>query len=59
MGRTFTLSANPVMNDAGVRLGSVVEWGDITEQLIAQQQRLHWLENTRIKIALDNAPPMS
>ncbi|AZP13570.1 PAS domain-containing protein [Undibacterium parvum] len=53
--RTFTLSANPVMNDAGVRLGSVVEWGDITEQLIAQETAAALAsENTRVKIALDN-----
>ncbi|MCX7219541.1 MAG: PAS domain-containing protein, partial [Burkholderiales bacterium] len=49
------LSANPVMNDAGVRLGSVVEWGDITEQLIAQETAAALAsENTRVKIALDN-----
>ena len=54
-GRTFTLSANPVINDAGERLGSVVEWADITAQLAAQQaaEKLA-AENLRIKIALDN-----
>ena len=54
-GRTFTLSANPVINQAGERLGSVVEWDDITEKLVAQQaaEKLA-AENLRIKIALDN-----
>jgi methyl-accepting chemotaxis protein len=53
--RTFTLSANPVMNEAGVRLGSVVEWADITDQLIAQETAAALAsENTRVKIALDN-----
>ncbi|PPC77160.1 chemotaxis protein [Pokkaliibacter plantistimulans] len=37
-GRTFALIANPVMDDAGKRLGSVVEWQDLTEQLQAEQQ---------------------
>lgn len=30
-GRSFTLSANPVVTDTGQRLGTVVEWLDITE----------------------------
>lgn len=37
-GRHFSLIANPVVNDEGKRLGTVVEWGDITEQLDAEQQ---------------------
>jgi methyl-accepting chemotaxis protein len=53
--RTFTLSANPVLNDEGVRLGSVVEWADITDQLIAQETVAALAsENMRVKIALDN-----
>ena len=53
--RTFTLSANPVINEAGVRLGSVVEWGDITDQLIAEETVAALAaENMRVKIALDN-----
>jgi methyl-accepting chemotaxis protein/PAS domain-containing protein len=53
-GRSFTLSANPVIDDRGQRLGSVVEWADITEQL-AQKAAADKLanENLRIKIALD------
>lgn len=54
-GRTFILTANPVINTEGARLGSVVEWADITEQLIAQQREQRIAnENMRIKIALDN-----
>jgi len=54
-GRSFTLSANPVINEHGERLGSVVEWADITEKLIAERaaEKLA-AENLRIKIALDN-----
>ena len=36
--RHFSLTANPVVNEAGRRLGTVVEWVDITEQLDAEQQ---------------------
>ncbi|MBK7057920.1 MAG: PAS domain-containing protein [Leptospiraceae bacterium] len=37
-GRSFTLAANPVINDKGERLGSVVEWNDITGQLLIQKE---------------------
>ena len=36
--RHFSLSANPVVDASGSRLGTVVEWGDITEQLDAERQ---------------------
>lgn len=36
--RTFDLIANPVMDDAGSRLGTVVEWTDATDQLMAERQ---------------------
>ncbi|OMH32139.1 methyl-accepting chemotaxis protein [Motiliproteus sp. MSK22-1] len=36
--RHFSLSANPVVDESGKRLGTVVEWGDITEQLDAERQ---------------------
>ncbi len=36
--RSFTLTANPVVDDQGNRLGTVVEWLDITDQLIAEEQ---------------------
>ncbi|ESS71717.1 methyl-accepting chemotaxis serine transducer [Methyloglobulus morosus KoM1] len=35
--RTFQLTANPIINDLGQRLGSVVEWADRTEEVAAQQ----------------------
>ncbi|WP_261842226.1 methyl-accepting chemotaxis protein [Aliamphritea ceti] len=36
--RHFSLIANPVVNEVGQRLGTVVEWSDITEQLDAEKQ---------------------
>ncbi|WP_415885139.1 methyl-accepting chemotaxis protein [Neptuniibacter sp. QD37_6] len=36
--RSFSLIANPVIDEAGQRLGTVVEWMDITDQLIAEEQ---------------------
>lgn len=36
--RSFDLTANPVTDEKGVRLGTVVEWSDITDQLIAEEQ---------------------
>lgn len=55
-GRTFTLSANPVIDDNGARIGSVVEWADITDHLtaLAAAEKLA-NENLRIKIALDGS----
>ena len=54
-GRIFDLTANPVINSEGARLGSVVEWADVTELLAAQQREQRIAnENMRIKIALDN-----
>ncbi len=53
-GRTFTLAANPVIDDSGTRLGSVVEWHDITAQLAEQEAKEALAaENLRIKVALD------
>jgi methyl-accepting chemotaxis protein len=37
-GRSFDLLANPVINEEGKRLGTAVEWQDITEQLDAERQ---------------------
>lgn len=54
-GRSFDLIANPVIDDKGNRLGTVVEWTDTTEQKIAEKERIKTLEDmTRIKVALDN-----
>ncbi len=52
--RTFTLVANPVVDEQNHRLGTVFEWSDITEQL-AQLEATERIaaENLRIKIALD------
>ena len=36
-GRTFSLVANPVMNEKGERLGSVVEWQDRTSEVRLEQ----------------------
>jgi len=37
-GLTFDLTANPVVNGAGERLGTAVEWADVTEQVRAEEQ---------------------
>ncbi len=53
-GRTFNLIASPVVDAAGNRLGTVVEWDDVTDKLAEEreQQRVA-AENLRTKIALD------
>ncbi|PCI62256.1 MAG: hypothetical protein COB37_07250 [Kordiimonadales bacterium] len=55
-GRTFTLIANPINDEEGTRLGTSVEWADVTEKL-AEENRTAELanENGRIKTALDGA----
>lgn len=37
-GRTFRLIANPVVNDRGERLGSVVEWSDRTTEVAVEKE---------------------
>ena len=37
-GRTFALAANPVLNDRGERLGSVVEWNDRTGEVATEKE---------------------
>ncbi|WP_305798477.1 methyl-accepting chemotaxis protein [Uliginosibacterium sp. TH139] len=37
-GRTFLLTANPVINERGERLGSVVEWVDRTVEVAVEQE---------------------
>ena len=55
-GRTFDLIANPVTNDAGERVGSVVEWADVTAQLKLQEEIKQAADdNLRVKRALDGA----
>ena len=53
-GRTFALILNPIFQ-GDKKIGFVVEWKDMTADLIAQdrEQRLA-AENLRIKMALDN-----
>lgn len=54
-GRTFNLIANPIIDETGDRLGSVVEWSDVTEQnKIAEQRKIENEELIRVKVALDN-----
>ncbi|MBU2112288.1 MAG: PAS domain-containing protein [Gammaproteobacteria bacterium] len=59
-GRTFTLLVTPVFED-GSRSGTVVEWQDMTEQLLREEQAADFAkkekqaaeENLRIRTALD------
>lgn len=37
-GRHFNLNANPIFNETGERLGSVVEWADTTEERAVEQE---------------------
>lgn len=37
-GRSFNLFANPIFNEAGERLGTVVEWSDITREVAIEQE---------------------
>lgn len=55
-GRTFDLIANPVNDDTGNRIGTSVEWADVTEELARQREEQRIAnENMRIKTALDGA----
>ena len=52
-GRRFDLIVNPVVHQ-GKRLGTVVEWKDITAELAAQErEQALAAENARVKQALD------
>ncbi|SCA54854.1 putative Methyl-accepting chemotaxis sensory transducer [Candidatus Terasakiella magnetica] len=54
--RSFDLTAAPVTDDEGNRLGSVVEWNDLTDLLSRQEaEKAVAEENYRIRAALDNA----
>mgnify|MGYP003385141104 CR=1 FL=1 len=54
-GRTFSLIANPIINEKGERLGAVVEWEDRTVALAAEiEAKRIQDEMTLIKNALDN-----
>ncbi len=53
-GLTFDLIATPVFADGGERLGTVVEWSDITEQLATREKEIAVAnENARVRQALD------
>lgn len=53
-GREFSLIATPVFDDAGQRIGTCVEWEDMTERLAAEEKaRIEANINARIKSALD------
>ncbi len=60
--RTFRIIANPVINEAGERLGIAVEWADLTTELAAreaesrrlEEERRYAAENLRVRTALDN-----
>ena len=55
-GRSFDLIVNPIVDDNGGRIGTVVEWKDMTATLAAQQRADQLAaENQRIKQALDVA----
>ena len=53
LGRnTFGLIANPIFGEDGQRLGTVVEWKDLTLELEAEELAV---ENVRIRQAIDNS----
>jgi len=53
-GRSFNLVANPIFSDDKERIGTVVEWNDVTEELKRQREEQRIAnENARIRQALD------
>lgn len=53
--RRMQVIANPVINSAGERLGSVAEWRDRTAELAAAEREAALAaDNLRVRIALDN-----
>jgi len=53
-GRTFSLIATPIFSAKSIRLGTVIEWKDKTDDLqIQNDERLKAEENTRVRQALD------
>ncbi len=53
-GRRFNLTANPIRDGQGQRLGMVVEWQDVTAELAAaEREQKQAAENARVKQALD------
>jgi len=53
-GRTFDLIANPVKDDSGTRIGTSVEWADITDRLAEERAAKKLADaNAQVKQALD------
>lgn len=53
-GRHFQLIVNPILDDKGSRLGTVVEWQDQTEYLAARDRETRLAsDNQRVRNALD------
>lgn len=53
-GRTFSLIATPIFSDENLRLGTVVEWSDKTDELAKElEEEQASKENVRIRKALD------
>lgn len=53
-GLNFDLVVTPIVGDAGERIGTVVEWEDVTEKLAKQLKDQQMAdENSRIRSALD------
>lgn len=54
-GRTFNLVASPIIDENKNRIGTVVEWADVTEKLAAEREAERVSnENLRVRVALDN-----
>ncbi len=54
-GRTFDLIATPVKDEGGQRLGTVVEWADMTAELARlEQEKVVADANARLKQTLDS-----
>ncbi|MDE2076343.1 MAG: hypothetical protein KGI91_04615 [Burkholderiales bacterium] len=54
-GRTFELGYTPVIDEAGHRLGTVVEWKDLTDDLLAADaERRVAAANAQVRQALDS-----
>lgn len=53
-GRSFALIATPIFSDKNERLGTVVEWDDMTEKLAKEEaDQVLANQNASIKLALD------
>jgi methyl-accepting chemotaxis protein len=54
-GRTFSLIASPIIDEDQTRIGTVVEWDDVTAELARQiKDEQLAAENLRVKQALDS-----